>query len=162
MRYNTLFKMQDLFMNPKLANIFPQFDKNTRNVYSFADIERRVKEYLKNVLKGATEGQDGLIVNGNKRVVLRQVRGLKTAIEALFNNIPSIAKNLRGNTKLYLPYATLGQIASLSTFEEKLKAIQAIIENLRFNPDFNTVQSIQANYQRKQNIWKRKVKYKEL
>jgi len=159
--------MQDLFMNPKLANVFPQFERGAKvqSVYSFAETERRVLEYLKNVLNGSVTGQGELSVKGKHKTVLRQVRDLQAVIEAFFNSMPSVAKNLRSNTKLYLPFATLQQLESASGYQSKFKAMKAVLENINYNPDFDSQNGVISNspmpYQKRQELWKKKVGYKE-
>ena len=60
MRYNNRLRMQDLFMNPALAGVFPQFKrgKKLQNVYSYAEVEKRVAEYLAGALNGTITGDD--------------------------------------------------------------------------------------------------------
>jgi hypothetical protein len=166
MTYNNIFKMRDLFANPALAKVFPQFERgaNLQNVYSFAQTERRVLEYLKNVFNGAITGEGKLTVKGKHKDVLRRLTQLQGAIEELFNSMPSVVKNLRNNTKLYLPYATLSQIGSLNTPYKKYMAMRAVLDNIRYNPDFNSQSSIKnpsAQYMKQQNAWKKKVGFKE-
>lgn len=166
-QYNTQFKMQDLLMNPQLANVFPQFDKNKplQNVYSFAEVEKKVLEYLKSAFNGEITGSGELIVNGKKKSILRQVRALQTTIEAFFNSMPSIAKNLRSNTKLYTPFASLKQLEELKDPQKKLAAITAIMENIQYNSNFNSQNSLPSQspipFQKRQEAWKKKVGYKE-
>ncbi len=52
--YNNRLRMRDLFMNPQLANVFPQFNsgKPLKNVYSFAETEESVQNYLVAALNG--------------------------------------------------------------------------------------------------------------
>jgi hypothetical protein len=166
-KYNDIFKMRDLFMNPKLAGVFPQFERGVRlqNVYSFAQVERRILEYLKNVFNGSVTDEGELIVRGKKIDVLRRVTQLQGAIEVFFNNMPSIVKNLRSNTKLYLPYATLSQIEGLNTAYKKYGAMREVLENVNYNPNFSSQNGIQSPsalpYQKRQDAWKKKVGFKE-
>ena len=168
MNYNNLFKMQDLFANPNLAGVFPQFDKARPKQgyanYSLAETEKRVQNYLVGVLNGVLTGQGEIQVKGQYKSVLNRVRQLQPLIEGLFNSLPSIQKNLRKNTALYLPYATLGQIAELNTPYKKQQAIKAVLDNLNYNPDFQSANSVQSNspvsFQKRQAAWKKKTGWK--
>ena len=160
MNYNSRFKMQDLFTNPQMSKVFPQFKNTTQSVYSFAEVEKRVQEYLKGVLN-AKLGDDGLIVRGKHAAVLRRVNALQGVIEALFNSMPSVAKNIRKNTSLYLPYSTLNQIGELNTSFKKIAAMKAVLENITYNPNFNSQNTISPSFKRKQDAWKLKVGFKE-
>lgn len=165
MRYNNLLSMRDLFMNPKLGNVFPQFERSVpvQNVYSFAEVERRVLNYLQAALGGQITGRDELVVRGKYKTVLRQVNALKSAAEELFNSMPSIAKNLRKNTRLYTPFASAGQLEDMNDPQSKTAAMRVVLDNIRYNPDFVTKGGAAetAGYIRRQQLWKKKVGYKE-
>ena len=70
--------MRDLFMNPKLAGVFPQFAPGERlqNVYSFAQIEKRVQDYLVAALNGTITAEGAIAVKGQQQAVLSRVRAL--------------------------------------------------------------------------------------
>jgi len=166
MRHNNLFKMQDLFMNPSLAGVFPQFRTvPNHRVHSFAEVEQRMLDHLSGVLGGTKQGRGELTVQGIHSQVLRQVQGLKASIEALFNNTGGVVQGLRNNTNLYLPYATLGQIGSLDTVAKKTQAIKQVLDNLAFNPDFQgrvaTTSQYSQSYLKLQEAWKKRVGFKE-
>ncbi len=106
--------MGDLFRNPKMAKVLPQFGDNQplQNVYSFAEIDRRVREHLQKTF-GARKTADGLTIKGKFAEVFSQVKDLATTLENFFNSIPAITKNIRSNTKVYLPYASVQQMADI-------------------------------------------------
>lgn len=166
-KYSNRFKMRDLFANPQLANVFPQFDEKAplQNVYSFADTERRVLQYLKGVFNGTVTGDGELTVKGKHENILRRTNEIKGVIETFFNSMPTVVKGIRHNTNLYLPYSTLDQIADLNTSYKKLSAMKAVLENIMYNPDFQSTKSRNApppvSYAKKQEAWKKKVDYKE-
>lgn len=166
-KYSNRFKMRDLFANPQLANVFPQFDEKAplQNVYSFADTERRVLQYLKGVFNGTVTGDGELAVKGKHENILRRTNEMKGVIETFFNSMPTVVKGIRHNTNLYLPYSTLDQIADLNTSYKKLSAMKAVLENIMYNPDFQSTKSRNAplpvSYAKKQEAWKKKVDYKE-
>jgi hypothetical protein len=100
--YNNKLGMKDLFMNPALAGVFPQFEQNERlqNVYSFAETEARVQKYLVGALNATVTGKGEILVKGKHDVILRRVRGLQPLIEAMFNNMPKIVAAIRKNAPL--------------------------------------------------------------
>lgn len=164
--WNNNFTMQDLFMNPALKDILPQFGKRepVQQVYSFAEQTRQVKEYLRGLLSAVRNG-DNLKVKGKQSDILKQVKQTQKIIEQLFNSMPSIAKNLRANTRIYMPFATMSQLQDISTPEGKITALSAIIDNINFNPDFKSLNSLtrdipQMNFYQEQSKWLRKIGYK--
>lgn len=166
--YNNQFGLRDLFMNPTLEGIFPQFDRNEnlQNVYSFAKTEERVKKYLINVLR-ASETEDGeLAVRGKHYMILRRIQQLAPLIEGLFNDMPKIAKALRANTKLYLPYATIKQMADIRGRAAKQQALKLVLDNFQYNADFGALNSIKnqspAMFARGKREWEMKVNYRRL
>jgi len=167
MEYNNRFTMKDLFMNPQLSNIFPQFPRGgaLKNVYSGTEIERRIKEYLKNVLKGAMTGQDEMLVRGKHGTILRHVQRFKAVIEQFFNNIPAVVMNLRRNTKLYTPFTSISELADISSATKKREMMKIALDNLTYNPDFGAPFGIRSsqllNFKKRQADWMEKVGYKE-
>lgn len=156
--------LRDLLQNRALASVLPQFPKSMplQNVYSYAKVEEMVAKYITKLLpKSKYDGEGEIIARGKHETVLKQVRNAVPMIETFFNSTPSIVKNIRRNTKLYLPYNTIGQMEGIKATEDKLKLMQEILENITYNPDFNTVQSIDKTYARLQAQWKKKVGYKE-
>lgn len=167
MKYNNNFKMQDFFQNPQMANVFPQFEKGEKlqNVYSFEWINKKVKDYLKNALNAQDNG-NGLLVFGKHNKVLKDLQLMKWTIEAFINNIPSVTKNIRKNTSLYTPFTNLSQLSSVTDERQKLAIMNIILDNINYNPDFETKNSVQVygttkSYQQRQEEWMKKVNYKD-
>lgn len=113
-----------------------------QNVYSFAEVERRVQEYLSSALNGTVTGDGEITVNGKQKAVLSQVRQLQSLIEGFFNNMPKVVSALRRNTPLCLPYATQRQLANITTTEGKIKAMQAVMDNFQYNTDLCALNSV--------------------
>ena len=155
----TLFTMRELFQNSNMAAVLPQVEKSSplQNVYSYRVTEQRVRNYLEGVLRTVARDDDGLVVRGKHNSVLKQIEGLKPQIEALFNVMPRVVKGIRSNIKLYLPYATISQIAGLKGVEKKQALLKQILDNLSFNPDL--VGDFRVP-NKKQEAWKKKVGYK--
>lgn len=159
--------MQDLFMNPALKNILPQFGRKepVQQVYSFAEQKRQIKEYLRGLFSAVQSG-DMLKVKGKQPKVLKQVQEIRTTIEQLFNSMPSISKNIRANTHVYMPFATIKQMQDISTADGKIRALRAILDNINYNPNFKSMNTItrdipQMNFYRMQAQWMREVGYKD-
>lgn len=161
MIYNT-FSMRDLFANPEMQDVFPQFAGKLQNVYSFAAVEKRIKSYLKNAFSARESSDGGLIVRGKHMDVLKKVTAMKTTLENLFNNTPAIVKNIRSNSKVYLPYTTTLQVANLKTPAQKIRALNYVLENINYNPDFRSMNRIKAPtpFEIRQKRWEKKVGYK--
>ena len=158
MQYNNKFTMQDLFQNRKLANVLPQFYKKDglKNVYSFQWVEDKVKRYLKVVFK-AKVVDDTLVIRGNHREKIKEIKRLKTVIESMFNDMPSITKNIRKNTKLILPIDNLESLKQVKTMDGKLQIMEFVLDNVKYNPDFQTKQKITPLYLKEQRRWLKKV-----
>lgn len=166
MAWNNNFTMQDLFMNPALKNVVPQFGRRepVQQVYSFAEQTRQIKEHLRGLLK-ATKTVDGdLRVKGEHAEVMRKVEMARTTIEQMFNSMPSLSKNLHANTRVYLPYATQQQMADMTDFESKIAVLRAILQNCEYNDNFKSqgrltrdLQIPNANYTEAQRRWKKTV-----
>lgn len=138
------FTARELFTNDKLSHLFPQFKKSEqlKNVYSFADTERRIQEYLSKALSGTVTGLNEIRVIGKQKAVLANVRRLQPLLEQLFNNTHKITTAIRRNSKIYLPYASLKQLQDVKTGKGKAKVLQAITENLQYNDELNALNSI--------------------
>ncbi len=137
--YNDRISMKDLFQNKELSNILPQFkDEDLKNVQSFDWVNDKVKQYIQNALNAEIEGEE-IIVKGKKSNVLQSLQRMKYTLEAFFNAMPSIVKNIRKNTKLYLPYSNLAQIKGLRTDEQKIKFLNSVLDNVNYNPDFRSL-----------------------
>lgn len=158
MQYSNKFTMQDLFQNRKLANILPQFYKRDglKNVYSFQWVEEKVKSYVKSVLRAKIVGEE-LIVRGKHREKIKEIRRLKTVIESMFNTMPSITKNIRRNTRLLLPIESVEEFKQVKTMEGKLQVMEWIVENIKYNPEFQTKQKSTSLYIKEQKRWMKKV-----
>lgn len=167
MRYRQ-YGARDLFMNDKLAHIFPQFskDEQLRNVYSFAETEKRVQNYLVGALNGTVTAEGEIVVNGQHRVILNRVRQLQPLIEGLFNNMPKIVRAVRQNTSLYLPYATKKQIEDIRTPAAKTQALKEIIDNLQYNSDIGALNSVKKEqperFAKNKKAWETRVGHRRL
>ena len=97
-----------------------------------------------------------LIVRGKHKQVIRRLNSLKGQIEALFNAIPTVVKNIRSNTKLRLPYATLSQIEGLDDYNKRAALIKQVLDNINYNPDFNS----RIKESKQQKAWEKRTNYK--
>ena len=137
--YNNRISMKDLFQNNELSNILPQFkDEDLKNVQSFDWVNDKVKEYIKNALNAKIDG-DEIVVDGKKSNVLQSLQRMKYTLEAFFNAMPRIVKNIRKDTKLYLPYSNLVQIKGLKDDKQKVFLLNSILDNVNYNPDFRSL-----------------------
>lgn len=168
MRYSNRLRMQDLFMNPELAGVFPQFERGEKlqNVYSHAEVERKVAQYLAGALNGSITGDGEITVNGKQKDVLARVRQLQGLIEGFFNDMPRVVAGLRRNVPLYLPYATAKQLERLKTTGDKIKAMQAVMDNFQYNTDLGALNSIKHEradtFAQNKREWEAKVGYRRL
>lgn len=162
-KYNNQFGMRDLFMNPNLAGIFPQFSPNEKlqNVYSFAKTEKRIQDYLVSVFSGTVTEDGAIAINGKKHAVLNRIRTLKPLLESFMNDMPKVVKALRRNTPLYLPYATLKQIEDIKSTSGKVKAMQVVMDNFQYNEDFGALNSVKnespSTFEKNRRAWSNKV-----
>lgn len=167
-QYNNNLRMRDLFMNPALAGVFPQFKPTDKlqNVYSFAEVEARVLKYLAAALNGTVAGNGELVVHGKHQAVLSRVRALQPLIEGFFNNMPKVAQALRRNTPLYLPYANKKQLEDITTPAGKAKAMRAVMDNFQYNTDLGAPNSVKherpEQFARNKKAWEKKVGYRRL
>ena len=166
MLFNNKLKMKDLFQNPEMASVFPQFGAEDRlqNVYSFDWVDKKVKEYLKNALNAKEDG-NGLSVEGKKSSVLKDVKSMKWTIESFFNNLPSIVKNIKKNTPVYTPFKYKRDFQKLKTNEQKLAMLDIILDNLNYNPDLESLNSVKVYgtkmpYFQRQSLWMQRVGYR--
>lgn len=166
--YNNRLRARDVFMNSKLAGVFPQFDANEKlkNVYSFAETEERVKKYLVAALNGKVTDDGTIAVKGKKETVINRVRTLQSLIEGFINDVPKVVKALRKNAPLYLPYATLKQLEEIKTTAAKIKAMKAVMDNFQYNADFGALNSVKKEkpeqFARNKKAWEKKVGYRRL
>ncbi len=163
---NNNIRMKDLFQNPNMASVFPQFTKDDKlqNVYTFSWVDAKIKDYLKHCLNAQIQG-DEVIVEGKKNAVLKTVQTMKWTIESFFNNLPNITKNIRHNTALYMPVRDLRELQNLTTQEQKLAALNIVLDNLNYNPDFGSLNSVKVynttmSFFQRQSLWQNKVGYR--
>ena len=155
-------------MNPKLADVFPQFEKGEKlqNVYSFAKTEERVKKYLVAALNGKITADGDITVKGKKEAVLSRVRAMQAVIEGFINDMPKVVQALRKNTPLYLPYATLKQLEETKSSAAKIKAMKAVMDNFQYNSDLGALNTIKnekpEQFARNKKTWEKKVGYRRL
>jgi len=164
MKYNNKMTTNTLFKNEQLQNIVPQFPDHMplQNLYSNAEIRRRVKEYLIGAL-GGQDTNDNITVEGDPNQILAQVQSLKTLMEQFFNSMPSLVKNLRRDTKLYTRYSNIGQLRNIKKVEQKTALMQDIVDNINFNPEWASENRLtkysRQEFARKQQEWANKVGY---
>lgn len=167
-QYNDRLRMRDLFMNPRLACVFPQFSMNEKlqGTLTICEIKKRVVEYLASALNGTITGDGMLSVNGKVQTVLNHVRQFQPLVEGLYNNIPKIAQALKSNTVLYLPYATCKQLENIKSLDGKIKAMQAVIDNFQYNSELGALNSVRKEkpeqFALNKKLWERKVGYRRL
>ena len=165
MTYNSFFKMRDLFQNPKLESVIPQIDnKNLNRKPNAAFINKVVKKYLENALGGEFSGSKMTVV-GKKREVLKEVQSLKWVLEGLFNNFETLQRNIKSNTPVYTPFRRVEDIAGLNSFKQKYQVLAIILDNINYNPDFGSENSVRVfnsnkTFWQRQQLWLKKVRYK--
>lgn len=148
-----------------MEGILPQFEsgEKIKNVYSFAEVERKVLRYLASALNGTVTGDGELVVNGKHDTVLNRVRLLKPLIEGFFDNMPKVAAALRRNVPLYMPYANRKQLEETRTPAGKIKAMQSVMDNFQYNADLGALNSVKKErpdtFTRKKQQWEQKVGY---
>jgi len=147
--YYSKLTLKDLFADSSLAHILPQVDKNKQNTkseYSHAEVLEQVSNYLKNTFGGSLLADGTIVVKGNYKAILRQIRGLQSTLEQLFNSMPNIAKNINNNEKLYLSATNKNEIISkVKTPDQKKNLIQEILDNLNYNHRFNSLNTVASD-----------------
>lgn len=168
MRYNDRLTMQELFQNRELAGILPQFTQREKlqNVYSIESIVTKIEQYIRRAFNGKYE-EGKIIIKGNAKRRMQDMQNLKTILEAMYNNMPSIASNLRQNARVITPFMSSKQLKECRTTSEKLEATKIIFENILYNPNLQSryKQKKQAEdrvYLQKQTAWMQKVGYTKL
>jgi len=160
--------MRDLFQDKSLADIFPQVDKALPSrgyvVYSYAEMTKRVTDYIASAFGGKVQADGTLWVWGHKTQILRQIRAMHAQLEALFNSMPSITKNLRSNTPLYLPVPSKLALKEFAgNAKGKSDLLQAVLDNINYNPNFkseNTIPTeVATSFAKRQMQWQNKVGY---
>lgn len=165
MKFTNNLKMKDLFQNPKCVGIIPQIETKSLNKKpSPSEIDKSIKSYLEGVFNSKFSGSH-MKVNGKKKEVLSQVQNLKWILEAIYNNYDSIKKNLLKNTPVYTPFKSVSEIEKINNFKQKYNTLNAILDNLNYNPDFESENSVRVfhtnmNFIQRRNMWLRKVGYK--
>jgi len=158
MQFNDKFGMQDLFMNKELKGLFPQFTKKDKlqNVYSFEWVENKVANYIKSVFNGRMVGGE-IIINGKFKDKFKEISAMKQLIENMFNNMPTITKNMRHNTRLLTPFQCVDQLKEIQDPKGKMIAMQIVFDNLMYNDNFkyNGVKGI--DYDKRKKAWKNSV-----
>lgn len=160
MQYNNKFTMKDLFMNKQLKGLFPQFTKKEglKNVYSFAWIDKKVEDYLKNVFNGRKSG-DEIIISGKFKQRYKQIKGLQGIIENMFNNMPALTKNIRKNTKLITPFQCIDQLKSIDDTIKKIQVMEIVFNNIYYNDDFQFNGYKDRGFEKRKEKWLKSVGY---
>lgn len=159
------FSARDLFMNPAMEGILPQFERGSKlqNVYSFAEVENKVLKYLAGALNGTITGNGELTVQGKHQAVMNRVRQLQPLIETFFDNMPRVAAAIRQNRTFYLPYANRKQIEETQTAAGKAKVMKCVLENFQYNAELGGLNSVKKEppetFSRKKRQWEQRVGY---
>lgn len=166
--YTHIIGMRDLFMNPELRGILPQMDGlKLQNVYSFAEVEKRVQQYIVQVFGGESTGDGEIVINGKQPQVLARINQLKPLIEGFFNNMPKIVAGIRRNTPLYLPYASVAQLKAVKNVAAKIRAMKMVMDNFQYDDSLGATNSVlheqdREYFARRQRAWKKRVGYRRL
>lgn len=166
MKYNNFFRLQDFFCNDKLSGVLPQFDKQEARKGEISD--EKIFSQCRNVINGFLNGiitDKGITVtNKSSASVLRVVVACKTILEAMFNNSGSLLKNIGENKRVYTSMSSVSQIAELDTPQKKMKFLNEILDNMNYNPEFNSQNSVRSfsnkPYEERQKAWEKRVGYK--
>lgn len=157
--------MSQLFKNKRLARVLPQFPSNQplQNVYSQAEITSRVRKYLTGALGGRWI-DDEIVVHGNYNKVYSQVVALKPMLKQFFESMPSLVKNMRKDTKLYTQYVNATAVENIRFKKhgtQKLELMQDVLDNIQYNDDFNSLNSIKhespQEFEINKRAWQKKV-----
>jgi len=167
MRYNTRFTVRDMFCNERLKGVVPQLTKEDLTGEEMRDeqIFEQCRDILCNALGGTVTDGKITVDNKPKAAVLAVVRSYTPLLESMFGNLPSIAANIRKNTRLYTTVASISQLEHLETPKAKRALLRQILDNLNYNPDFNSPDCVPSAsplpFRERQEQWKKKVNYKE-
>lgn len=168
MQYNDRLTMKELFQNRELASVLPQFTQKEKlqNVYSIESIVTKIKQYIRRAFNGRYD-EGKIIIKGDAKRRMQDIQNLKTILEAMYNNMPSIASNLRQNKRVVTPFMTAKQLKEYRTTSDKLEATKIIFENILYNPNMQSrykqkKQALDRVYQQKQAEWMRKVGFDKL
>ncbi|MCM1368282.1 MAG: hypothetical protein NC184_05700 [Roseburia sp.] len=158
--------MQDFFCNKRLSGIVPQFDKRDleRGEISDYKIYTRCRGVINGFLNGVITANGIAVSDKSSATVTRIVTACKSVLEAMFNNSASLLQNIRDNRRVYTTAASVSQIAELDDPSKKLKFLNEILDNINYNPEFNSQNSVRSYstkpYQERQKAWARRVGYK--
>lgn len=167
MRYNDKFGMRDFFCNDELKGVVPQIKPKDLRADKLSDYKicMRCRDVLKDYLGGSAKGYTVTVEGKPKSSVLSAVRSCATVLEGMFNNSEQLLDGIRSNRKLYTSVASLSQVKGFNYNGQKLKLLKEILDNINYNPDFNSENSIASGspvpYKERQEKWKKKVGYKE-
>lgn len=141
-------------------------NKQTPQFKLTAAANKRLNQYLAEIRKGIENiTANGIEVTGKTSAsVMRIVTACKTVLEAMFNNSTSLLRNIRDNRRVYTSAASIAQIAELDDPRKKLKFLNEILDNMNYNPEFNSQNTIPSHstnpYRERQKAWARRVGYK--
>lgn len=166
MKYNNFFRLQDFFCNDRLSGILPQFDK--RDLKNGIADDEKIYTQCRNVINGFLNGvitENGIVVtNQSSTSVLRIVKACKSVLEAMFDNSESLLANISANKRVYTSAASISQIAELDTPQKRLRFFNEILDNVNYNPEFKSPNSIPSHsakpYRERQRAWAHRVGYK--
>lgn len=168
MQYNDRLTMKELFQNRELAGILPQFTQREKlqNVYSIESIVTKIEQYIRRAFNGKLE-EGKIIIKGNTKRRIQDMQNLKTILEAMYNNMPSIASNLRQNKRMITPFMSSKQLKECRSTSDKLEATKIIFENILYNPNLQSryrqkKQATDRVYLQKQAQWMKKVRYDKI
>lgn len=167
MKYNDSFGMRDFFCNEKLTGVVPQFNPKDLESDRLSEdkVFDRCKEVLNSFLGGEICGDKITVTGKSKSAVMSAVRSCAAVLESMFNNSEELIKGIKNNKKLYTTAASVSQVKGFADDGQKLKFLKEILDNINYNPDFNSQNSIASNspvpYRERQEKWKKKVGYKE-
>ncbi len=163
--YNNRFTMRDFFMNTSLAGMFPQFDKNDLSNEALSDekIFSKALEFFSKALNGSIIGNSIALRGSSTDKAAAQLRSVKWIFEGFYDNRENIINNINRNSKIYTTVPSIGYLQSMKDPMEKLKIYGMLFENINYNPDFKSQNSLAVNsalpYSRRQQLWMKKVGY---
>ena len=145
MQFNDKFSIKDIFMDKELKGLFPQFNKKDKlkNVYSYEWIEDKIANYIKSVFNGRMSNGE-IVIKGKFKQRFQEIKALQNVIEDMFNNLPAITKNIRNNTRLITPFQCKEQLKGLKNPRQKIMAMQIVLDNLNYNPEFQSGDRFQS------------------
>ena len=168
MKYNNNYTIKDLFMNKELKGLFPQFTQkdSKKSLFSFEWIDKKVCQYIKSAFNGRMSNGE-IVIKGKYKQRYNEIKAMKSLIEDMVNNIPSLTRNLRSGSKLVTPFMSIDQLKQLTEPEDKIKVMQIVLDNIKYNPDFQNTKRgysfIKDKYFfKQQEKWLSKVNYDKL